>query len=95
MILAAAVRTPPSPAPPAHDRMLARLWRLAPAALLLQVLAAHARMMPKADMQAKQAAAAQRFATLATSARAQNSTGVKNITFSNPKASGACLVFAP
>ncbi|GJE99440.1 carboxypeptidase [Phanerochaete sordida] len=67
--------------------MLARLWTLVSAALLLQVLPAQARMMSKADMQAHQAAAFQRFSTLAASARPQSSTGVKNITFSNPKAS--------
>ncbi|EKM58970.1 uncharacterized protein PHACADRAFT_249107 [Phanerochaete carnosa HHB-10118-sp] len=67
--------------------MFARLWTTVSAALLLQVFSANARMMSKVDMQAKQAAAAQRLATLAASGQGQSSTGVKNITFSNPKAS--------
>ena len=69
--------------------MLARLYSVLSVALLLQVLcygAAEARMMSKAEMRAKQAVAMERF-NLQTNSRASG-TGVKNITFSNPRASG-------
>ena len=75
--------------------MLARLYSVLSVALLLQVLSlssAQAKMMSKADMRAKQAAAMDRF-NIQTSSRASASgTGVKNITFSNPRASGVFLV---
>lgn len=74
--------------------MLARLYPVLSAALLLQVLcfgAAQAKMMSKADMRAKQAAAMERF-SIQTNARASG-TGVKNITFSNPRAAGASRCF--
>lgn len=82
---------PSTSAHPQRAKMLTHLCRFLSAALLLQVLVhgtADARMMSKAEMQAKQSAAAQRFAVQASSARGSG-TGVKNITFSNPRASGA------
>lgn len=68
--------------------MLARLYSVLLAVLLLQTLshgAAEAKMMSKADLKAKQSAAMERFNFLSTT-RASG-TGVKNITFSNPRAS--------
>ena len=73
--------------------MLARLWSALFAVLLLQTLshgAAEARMMSKADLKTKQAAAMERFNTLSTAPGRASGTGVKNITFSNPRASGSC-----
>lgn len=73
--------------------MLARLYSVLSVALLLQVLcygAAEAKMISKADMRVKQAAAMERF-NLQTSSRASG-TGVKNITFSNPRASGISVL---
>lgn len=76
--------------------MLARVCKLLTAALALQVLcpgAADAKIMSKADMHAKQAAA-QRLVMQAASKRPAG-TGVKNITFSNPRASGAQPALRP
>ena len=56
---------------------------------LLACATADARMMSKVDMRAKQAAA-QRFTVEASAARGGSGTTAKNITFSNPRASGEC-----
>jgi carboxypeptidase D len=59
--------------------------------------AAHAKMMTKAQLAARQAAAAEQFhqralrAPVADAKKAASGTGVKNITFANPKASRACI----
>ena len=76
-------------------KMLGRFCKLLPAAALLGLLAcgnADAKMLSKADMQAKQSAAAERLATMSSNARGSGGTAVKNITFTNPRASGRHVV---
>ena len=77
--------------------MLAKFCRVLSVALLLRLLVHHgvdAKMLSKAEMRAKQFAAAQRFAVQASSAHGSGA-GVKNITFSNPRASGTSLYSLP